>query len=306
MTPSLYYENDLDEGYVQLFHHFYEYLKTVYLRYTDDPLIKTNTDKLHLLIDDMIFNPQSIDPMDANLILQNYGWKMTNRYTVLKFSFFKNSKWDELTEYICGKLEETWNNSCAIVKDDDIIWVFNHSITKDKGDNSKFFHVLAYIVRDFVCKAGVSDEFRDLTKVSSYLIQADMALQTGQKNNPNKWYFKFSDYALDYMYDRIMNDLSYDQIIHKAIRTLIEYDKKNSTEYLPTLRCYIYNNCNSTHTADELYIHRTTLIRRIDRILELCNIDLSDNDTHMYLIISFWILEKMNFNFNISTNPIEE
>lgn len=306
MTKPVYYNEELDEGFLQLFLHYYSYLKQIYLRYTDDPLIKTTSDKLHLLMDDMLFNSTNVDPVEANLILQNYGWSMNNRFTVLKFSFFKNSKWDEMTEYICGKLEETWNNSCAIVNKDDIVWVYNHSIIKDNSDDHKFFHVLAYIVRDFVCKAGVSDQFRDLSKVSSYLIQADMALKTGQKNNPNKWYFKFSDYALDYMYDRIMNDLSYDQLIHKSIRTLIDYDKKNGTEYLSTLRCYIYNNCNSTHTADALYIHRTTLIRRIERILELCDVDLNDPDTHMYLIISFWILEKMNFEFNVSNNPVEE
>lgn len=307
MGPVVLYNDEYDEGYVQLFQYYFKYLKKIYLRYTDDPLIKTTSDKLHLLIKDMIYNPENVESMDANLILQNYGWSKSDRYTIIKFSFFKNSKWDEMTEYICGKLEETWSNSCAIIHDDDIVWLYNHSIIKNRDeDDSKFFHVLAYIVRDFVCKAGVSDIFNDLSRVPSYVIQADMALKTGQKNSPNKWYFKFSDYALDYMYDRIMNDLSYDQIIHPAVRTLIEYDIKNNTEYLPTLRCYINNDCNSTHTADELFIHRTTLIRRIERITELCNIDLTNNDTHMYLTLSFWILEKMNFDFSTEGSSKEE
>lgn len=295
LAPATYYGEELDEGFVQLFRHYFGYLKQVYLRYTDDPLIKNSSDKLHALIYDMLYHPENVDDIDANLIMLNYGWAADNRYTVIKFSFFKNSKWDEMTEYICGKLEETWSNSCAVIHDDYIVWVFNHSIAKNSEDDKRFFHVLAYIIRDFVCKAGVSDEFADIYRVSSYLTQADMALITGQKNDPDKWYFKFSDYALDYMFDCVMTDLSYDQLIAESVRKLIDYDEKNNTEYVKTLRCFLENNCNSTHTADELYIHRTTLIRRIERIEELCNIDFSDRDTKMYLALSLLILQKKNY-----------
>lgn len=298
MAPTTYYGEELDEGFVQLFRHYFSYLKQVYLRYTDDPLIKNTSDKLHILIDQMLYSPGDVDEIEANLILQNYSWSRHDRYTVIVFNFFKNSKWEEMTEYIRGKLEETWSNSCAIIHEDHIVWVFNHSVLKNSEDVRRFFHVLAYILRDFVCKAGVSDEFTDLNRVSSYLVQAHMALQTGQKNDPNKWYFRFRDYALDYMYDCVMTDLSYDQLVSESIRTLIDYDKKNNTEFLKTLHCFIKNNCNSTHTAEELYIHRTTLIRRIERIQELCDIDFDDPNTHMYLSLSFLILQKMNFDLS--------
>ena len=302
MSPATYYNGEIDEGQIQLFRHYFKYIKQVYLRYSEDPLIKRSSDKLHTLLYDMIYNPSNIDDTDAALILQNYGWSVNNNYSVIKFSFYKNTKWDELTEYICGKLEETWANSCAIIHSDDIVWVFNHSISNNADDEHKFFHVLAYIVRDFVCKAGVSDKFTDLNRLPSYLIQATKALDVGQKCSPEKWYFKFSDYALDYMYDRIVSEMSYDQIIAEAIRKLINYDKKNNTEYLLTLRAYLNNNCNSTHTAEELYVHRTTLIRRIDRIEEICKIDFSDKENRIYLVLSFWLLEKMGFEFNRSGN----
>ncbi len=296
MAPATKYAGRIDEGEIQLFRHFFKYLKLVYLRYTEDPLIKSNTDKLHLLLNNIIFNPEKIDATEAGLVLQNYGWSENNKFSVVKFSFFKNASWDEVTEYICGKLEETWSNSCAIIHDEDIIWVFNHSLRNNSTDERKFFHVLAYIVRDFVCKAGVSDEFTELKKLPSYLLQAETALKIGQKRSPNQWYFKFSNYALDYMFDRIVSEFSYDQLVIEGIRKLIDYDKKNGTEYLPTLKCFLYNNCNSTHTADEMFIHRTTLIRRIERIREICDIDFEDRDTHIYLTLSFWILERLGFD----------
>ena len=307
MLPLKRYNDEPDEGLLQLLRVYFAYLKQIYLRYTEDPLIKSTTDKLHSLIKSMLLDPHGIDTTDSGLILQNYGWSETDRYTVVKFSFFKNANWDEITEYICGKLEETWSNSCAIIHDEEIIWVFNHSIKNNSKDERKFFHVLAYIVRDFVCKAGVSDEFRDLKKLPSYLLQAETALKIGQKCSPNNWYFKFTDYALDYMYDRIVGEFSYDQLIFSGVRKLIDYDRKNGTDFLATLRCYLSNNCNSTHTADEMFIHRTTLIRRIDRIQEICEIDFKDREMHIYLVLSFWILERMGFGFEKpNRNPTEE
>ena len=303
MLPIKKYCNMTDEGQLQLLRHFFKYLKQVYLRYSEDPLIKNSTDKLHSLIRDMVLNPGNVDGIDANFILQNSGWNNSHRYSVIKLSFFKNAKWDEITEYICGKLEETWSNSCAIKHNEDIIWVFNHSVSKDTGNDRKFYHVLAYIVRDFICKAGVSDEFTGLEKLPSYLLQSETALKIGQKSNPDRWYYKFSDYALDYMFDRIVSEFSIEQLIYVGVRKLIDYDLANETDYLVTLRCFLYNNCNSTHTADELFIHRTTLIRRIDRIQEISGIDFKDHDTHIYLILSFWILERLGFSFsNISAS----
>ncbi len=303
MSPVTYYNDMPDEGQMQLFKHYFQYINHVYLRYSEDPLIKRNSDKLHVLIQDMIAAPKSIDPTDASLILQNYGWSINDTYSVINFTFYKNTKWDELTEYISGKFEETWSNSCAIIYKEDIILVLNHSISKNLDDEHKFFHVLAYLVRDFVCKAGVSDTFVGLNKVPTYLLQAHKALEIGQKCSAEKWYFKFSDYALDYMYDRIISELSYDQLISEAIRKLIAYDIKNKTEYLHTLEVYLQNNCNSTHTADELFIHRTTLIRRVERIEEITNIDFNDSETRIYLILSFWILEKLGFkSSNLNLN----
>lgn len=303
MSPVTYYDGLPDEGQTQLFRHYFQYINHVYLRYSEDPLIKRKTDKLHTLMYDMIASPNKVDSADAALVLQNYGWSPNDTYSIINFTFYKNTKWDELTEYISGKFEETWSNSCAIVYEDDIILILNHSISKNLDDEHKFFHVLAYIVRDFVCKAGVSDSFVGIQKIQSYIIQARKALEIGQKCSADKWYFKFSDYALDYMYDRIISELSYDQLISEAIRKLITYDLNNKTEYLRTLEVYLQNNCNSTHTADALFIHRTTLIRRIERIEEITNVNFDDAETRIYLILSFWILEKLGFkSANLNLN----
>lgn len=60
------------------------------------------------------------------------------------------------------------------------------------------------------------------------------------------------------------------------IGCLIESDSKNASEFLATLRCYLFNNCNLVKTAQALFIHRNTLIYRLNAIKGLLSKDLDD------------------------------
>lgn len=63
-----------------------------------------------------------------------------------------------------------------------------------------------------------------------------------------------------------------------------------NTEYYKTLYALIFHKYNTSHAANALFIHRTTLISRLTKIFEISNIDLDDYDTRLYLMISFYIL----------------
>ena len=60
-----------------------------------------------------------------------------------------------------------------------------------------------------------------------------------------------------------------------------------------TLKAYLRNERNAVHTAKELFIHRSTLFYRLDRIKELIHIDLDDPSTRLYVNISYRILERL-------------
>jgi len=47
-------------------------------------------------------------------------------------------------------------------------------------------------------------------------------------------------------------------------------------ELLKTLETYLDHGCSLVEAADALYIHRNTLLHRLKRIEELCDVDLRD------------------------------
>ena len=71
----------------------------------------------------------------------------------------------------------------------------------------------------------------------------------------------------------------------RAIATLREYDTKHGTYLLATLRALLESGLALQPTADALFIHRNTLQKRLHRIEQLLNVDLTrlDDIVELYL-----------------------
>ncbi|MGP5557311.1 PucR family transcriptional regulator ligand-binding domain-containing protein [Corynebacterium flavescens] len=63
------------------------------------------------------------------------------------------------------------------------------------------------------------------------------------------------------------------------------YDAAHATELLPTLRAFLLADAHLTHTSAELGVHRHTVRSRIEKIQQLCAIDLSDPITRAEVLL---------------------
>ena len=121
-------------------------------------------------------------------------------------------------------------------------------------------------------------------------MEAEYALDIGQTRDPHYWYYRFSDYSFDYLLSRSTEDLPAELLCHPALATLRTYDTAHGTEYARTLICFLRNSQNTTHAANELFIHRTSFMRRMAQIQNLAGIDLDDPDEVLYLLLSAKLL----------------
>ncbi|MFD1901837.1 helix-turn-helix domain-containing protein [Enterococcus termitis] len=55
---------------------------------------------------------------------------------------------------------------------------------------------------------------------------------------------------------------------------MLVYDQKNNTSFTPTLKAYLAHHLNVATTSRALFIHRNTLLYRIDKIKSLLPVDL--------------------------------
>ena len=81
-------------------------------------------------------------------------------------------------------------------------------------------------------------------------------------------------------------------ICHEKLLSLKYEDEENNTGYYRTLRCYLEHHQNIARTSEALFIHRSTLLYRLEKIRKQMRTDFSNPEELLYLLLSFYFLEQ--------------
>jgi purine catabolism regulator len=78
----------------------------------------------------------------------------------------------------------------------------------------------------------------------------------------------------------------------RLVGPIARYDIEHNSELVQTITAYFDHHTNISQTADALFIHRNTLLYRLDRIQELTGQDLDQADTRLslHLALKLWQL----------------
>lgn len=141
---------------------------------------------------------------------------------------------------------------------------------------------------------GISWPFSNITEFKRYFNQAVACIKQAQRFGKVNQVFDYSDF---HYYDLLYNytgKIPLEHYCHPALKVLREYDKANNTELYVTLRTYLECEKNLRATAEALFIHRNTLIYRINRINQLTRLNLDSVNTVYSLMTSFKIETFLN------------
>ncbi len=139
---------------------------------------------------------------------------------------------------------------------------------------------------------GVSNAFTDLRDIKPYYHQACYVSNLAVLSEKEPHISYFSDHTLQYILSNCVNDMPLESIIPSSIILLSKIDAKKGSEYIKTLESYLRNETNASKTAKDLFIHRSSLVKRIDKIKSITGLDIKDADVRLLLRISLWLLEK--------------
>ncbi|UUV98921.1 helix-turn-helix domain-containing protein [Vagococcus luciliae] len=97
------------------------------------------------------------------------------------------------------------------------------------------------------------------------------------------------DYFFDLFITKRVDELSAQLFVEHYLGSIIEVDKKRDSQLLETLDSYLANNQNIASTSRELFIHRNTLLYRIEKIDSLfLSHSLSEKDYTLYLQLALY------------------
>ena len=196
--------------------------------------------------------------------------------------------------YLCSAFEAEFTDAFAFPQEDSIVCFLPTDPLMDKSGD--YHAALNGKLRKFLAEtrsiAGVSNSFSDLYQAKIALAQAEATIENGLIATPETKLFYFQSYALLCMIINSMGNLPAEAYFSERLQRLIAHDKDAPVSYLETLRVFLRTGQSYSRTAEELYIHRSTVVDRIERIERELEVDLKDPDTRLQLEI---ILRAMEF-----------
>ncbi len=137
-------------------------------------------------------------------------------------------------------------------------------------------------------RCGVCNPFRRLSTLQGHFQQAAAALSKVVQGESVCFYH---DIMLENMLSHIPDE-KLPFLISPDISRLQKAEGEYSFSLVDTLRTYLDCDCNLNRAAERMFVHKNTLLYRMNHIRSVIRCDLNDPDERMLLMLSFKLLDR--------------
>ena len=141
--------------------------------------------------------------------------------------------------------------------------------------------------------AGISKCFHDISMLKAHFEQAVTALNLNWEIDKKHQLSFYTEYTIEHIIAIASEKVDLKQFCEESLLRLLEYDAANHTDLAECLHEFLIQERNLAHTASILHMHRNTLIYRVNRIEEIMEHDLDDENYRFRLLLSFQILKRL-------------
>jgi DNA-binding PucR family transcriptional regulator len=78
----------------------------------------------------------------------------------------------------------------------------------------------------------------------------------------------------------------------QLVRPLADHDRERRSDLVRTLKTYFAAGANASEAADRLFLHRNSMLYRLERIQKLTGLDLKDPRARLALQLGLLAMEK--------------
>lgn len=227
----------------------------------------------------MVFRPtikQSEDPNKRENVIVLFQRKLDELFGILNVNAITYIFMDEILVF--SNLTEV--NECEkIVKE---------IKTLSKSFTNKFSEVNIF--------GGVGEPCTDISYIRFSYKEAKQSLIFSEQSGLNVAVHTFSEMGVLRLIINKKDAAIIEEYCYDTLKPLIDFDNKKSTEYLKTLKVYLSNNCCLVKAAEELFIHRNTMVYRVEKLKEFLRTDFEDMYVKAELINALKLLEYYSFD----------
>ena len=216
-------------------------------------------------------------------ILQLFGWHPKDTYICTAIGQPLQEQSQALLSDSAYYLREILDNQYIFIQDNIIYQIIN--LTKSSCSLYEIQRKLRVFKESNALYCSFSTSFSDIYLLPQQLEQARLMLTYAIRKHADTL-CEFDQMALPMMLDRISSSCPQDVFLMRSLRELYDYDAANQSDYVHTLRLYLDNHLSLSQTSNALYIARSSLQYRIQRIERILHLNLSDPDIALYLSIA--------------------
>jgi purine catabolism regulator len=139
---------------------------------------------------------------------------------------------------------------------------------------------------------GVSGPARSLTDWPAAYQEALQAMQLGQRLKLVNQIVEFNSLGIYKLLYDLEEDPAVRRFTDEIIGPLVRYDEENRGSLVKTVEAYFAHHGNISQTAESLFVHRNTLLYRMERIQELTHLELEQSNMRLalHLALKLWQL----------------
>lgn len=134
---------------------------------------------------------------------------------------------------------------------------------------------------------GIGGKTNELSDYYQCYKQALQTLNVLSGNHVSNRYAFFEDLGSYTLLHLVKDTTEAHYFMKNYIEKLLNYSKKNNINLFQTLRVYLEQNGSIKKTSEKLFIHRSTLIYRLDKIKEILQLDIDDSDIRFNLMMTY-------------------
>ncbi|MDD5795137.1 MAG: PucR family transcriptional regulator ligand-binding domain-containing protein [Clostridiales bacterium] len=240
----------------------------------------------------LIFNDNNINSDAKEILLQN-NYNLEGNYLLIKVSSkIENKDCNISYKNISNSINSKFINSnikySYIFKDNSLLLLFNNIMINDLSSicdilNSKSQGEL-YI--------GISSIKKSIDSIKTLYKEALYSFTIC--NLKKKDIIHYDDIGIYKLILDVNDKYILKEMYDKTLGKLETYDKLHNTNYLDTLKLYLFNSCSVQKVASITYTHRNTINYRIKKIKSLTKCNFENTDTRLLYEMSYYIKEILN------------
>ncbi len=186
--------------------------------------------------------------------------------------------------YLCATMDTLLPESVFFEYNGTILGLVPKDVLGNGTASDCFEKKLGQMLEQMQLRIGISNVFADLYMLRTYYFQAEAALENGQIYEPGRCLYAFMDFALEEMITNSVGKLPIEAYFPDGFAKLLDHDSSvGSVSYFETLKVFLEENMSYSATSRRLYIHRSTLIERLNRIQKDLAIDLENPDQRLQI-----------------------